>query len=298
MQHPRIRHPEIGGILHLEHVNFPVADHDLATAFFMAGLGFTRDPHTRVDETNMAVNVGLQQFHLPRRKEGTPRIQALIGLITPELDAVKARCDALEREGVFAGTPYRYAAGADFHDVVSPFGVRMRMHPVGKLPFPQVLGLPYVELPVPPGSAAGIGRFYETVMQAPVAFEDGGRILCVTAGPYQWLRFVETAGLADYGNGPFHAAYYVSRYNAVFDTLSARGARISAGRDQVFFFEDILDPATGKAAFAFGNEVRSVYHFDFMRPLVNRWPMSDELPYYQRDPERENKRRAGFMPGI
>lgn len=298
MEQTRIRHPEVGGILHLEHVNFPVADYDLATAFFMAGLGFTRDPFTRADETNMAVNVGLQQFHLPRRKTGTPPIHARVGLITPELDAVQERCDALEREGVFAGTPYRYTAGAEFHDIVSPFGVRLRLHPVGHLPFPRVLGLPYVELPVPPGSVAGIGRFYEQVMQAPVVFEDGGRALRVTAGPYQWLRFVETPGLADYGNGPFHAAYFISRYNSVFDTLRERGVRTSPGLDQVFMFEDIVDPDSGNTVFAFGNEVRSVYHFDFMRPLVNRWPMSDELPYYQRDPERESKRRIGFMPGV
>lgn len=298
MEQTRIRHPEVGGILHLEHVNFPVADYDVATAFFMAGLGFTRDPFTRADETNMAVNVGLQQFHLPRRRTGTPPMHGVIGLVTPELAAVQARCAALEREGVFAGTPYRYSAGADFHDIVSPFGVRLRLHATGSLPFPQVLGLPYVELPVPPGSAGAIGRFYERVLQAPVAFEDSPRAVKVTAGPYQWLRFVETAGLASYDNGPFHVAYYASRYNAVFEAISGRGGRIGGGRDQVFFFEDLHDPDSGATVFAFGNEVRSVYHFDFMRPLVNRWPMRDELPYYQRDPERENKRRPpGVMPG-
>lgn len=298
MEHSRIRHPDVGGILHLEHVNFPVADYDLAAAFFMAGLGFTRDPYTRTDETNMAVNVGLQQFHLPRNKAGTPPVHAVIGLITPELEAVKERCAALEREGVFAGTPYRYKAGADCHEVLSPFGVRLRLHATGSLPFPRVLGLPYVELPVPPGSAGVIGRFYDRILQAPVAFEDAPRAVKVTAGPYQWLRFVETPGLADYGNGPFHAAYFVCRYNAVFDTIRERGVKTGGGRDQVFFFEDVFDPETGEVAFAFGNEVRSVYHTDFMRPLVNRWPMVEEPLSFQRDPEREKKRYLGVMPGL
>jgi len=298
MEQTRIRHPEVGGMLHLEHVNFPVADYDVASAFFMAGLGFARDPYTRADETNMAVNVGLQQFHLPRKREGTPPMHGVIGLITPELDAVQARCEALAREGVFDGTPYRYAAGADVHDIVSPFGVRMRLHATGSLPFPRVLGLPYVELPVPPGSAAGIGRFYATVMQAPVTFEDGGRVLRVTAGPYQWLRFVETAGLASYDNGPFHVAYFVSRFNAVFDTLHGRGVKTGGGRDQVFFFNDLIDTDSEKVVFAFGNEVRSIYHTDFMRPLVNRWPMVDEPLSFQRDPDREKKRYLGNMPGI
>jgi len=68
----RIRHPDLGGMVHLEHVNFTIADYDLASVFFMAGLGFTRDPFTRTDELNMAINVGLQQFHPPRRPAGPP----------------------------------------------------------------------------------------------------------------------------------------------------------------------------------------------------------------------------------
>ena len=33
----RERLPEVGGLLHLEHVNFEVADHEMATIFFMNG---------------------------------------------------------------------------------------------------------------------------------------------------------------------------------------------------------------------------------------------------------------------
>lgn len=61
--------PEIGGIVHLDHVNFETPDHDMATVFYVNGLGLTRDPYRRADETNMGINVGVQQFHLPRRGE-------------------------------------------------------------------------------------------------------------------------------------------------------------------------------------------------------------------------------------
>ena len=298
MKKSRIRHPEIGGIAHLEHVNFTVADYDLASVFFIAGLGFTRDPFTRTDETNMAINVGQQQYHLPRRSVGTPPMHGVIGIITPELDAVKRRFDDLAREGVFDGTPYSYTVSQDGHEIMSPFGVRMRLHPRGNLPFPRVLGLPYVEIPVPMGSAVGIGRFYERVMQASVAHEDSGRAVRVTMGPYQWTRFIETDGLSDYDNGTFHIAYYVSHYNAVFDTINDRGDLLGGGDDQVFFFKNIFDPDTGKKVFGLENEVRSFYHPDFMRPLINRWPMSDEPISFQRDPEREKKRYLGTMPGI
>ena len=112
MKKSRIRHPEIGGIAHLEHVNFTVADYDLASVFFIAGLGFTRDPFTRTDETNMAINVGQQQYHLPRRSVGTPPMHGVIGIITPELDAVKRRFDDLARE-VIVALHHGHAGDAD-----------------------------------------------------------------------------------------------------------------------------------------------------------------------------------------
>lgn len=294
----RIRHPDVGGIVHLEHINFTIADYDMASAFFMAGLGYTRDPFTRTDELNMAINIGQQQFHMPRRAVGTPPMHGVLGLITPELDAVKQRCDELAREGVFKGTPYSYTVHQDSHEIMSPFGVRMRLHSTGSLPFPRVLGLPYVEIPVPVGSAAAIGRFYRQIMQAPVADEESGSAVRVTMGPYQWVRFIETDGLASYDNGTFHIAYYVCHYNAVFDLIHERGDLIGGGEDQVFFFKNIFDPDTGKTVFALENEIRSFYHVDFMRPLVNRWPMSDEPVSFQRDPDREKKRYLGVMPGV
>ncbi|MDA0656426.1 MAG: hypothetical protein O2912_08480 [Proteobacteria bacterium] len=295
----RTAHPEIGGIAHLEHVNFEVADHDMVSIFFMAGLGFTRDPYTRTDEKNMAANVGQQQFHLPRLGRPTPPMHGVIGLITPELDAVKERCDVLEKEGVFKDTPYAYEVKNDCHEVMSPFGVKMRLHATGSMPFPRVLGLPYVDIPVPPGSAAGILKFYERVMRAPCYIEemDGKTTGFVTMGPYQWTRFIETEGLDSYDNDTFHIAYYVSNYNEVLDFIDDGGAVIAGGQNQIFFFQKIFDPDTGDEIFSLQNEVRSFYHEDFMRPLINRWPMGDEPFTSQRDPNREQKRQWGVMPG-
>ena len=41
--------PEVGCILHLDHINFHVSDHDLAIVFFVGGLGLTRDPFRGAD---------------------------------------------------------------------------------------------------------------------------------------------------------------------------------------------------------------------------------------------------------
>src|ERR1700754_3206814 len=56
---------DLGNSVHLEHVNVLVPDQRLATLFYVAGLGLTRDPYLMVSDTNMWVNVGRSQFHLP-----------------------------------------------------------------------------------------------------------------------------------------------------------------------------------------------------------------------------------------
>ena len=56
---------DLGNSIHFEHVNVTVPDQRLATLFYIAGLGLTRDPYLMVSDTNMWVNVGRSQFHLP-----------------------------------------------------------------------------------------------------------------------------------------------------------------------------------------------------------------------------------------
>ena len=71
----------------------------------------------------------------------------------------------------------------------------------------------------------------------------------------------------------------------------------NGGQNQIFFFNKIFDPDNGDEIFSLDNEVRSFYHEDFMRPLINRWPMSDEPFSVQRDPNREQARQQGVLPG-
>src|SRR6266496_5821006 len=56
---------DLGNSIHLEHVNVQVPDQRLATLFYVAGLGLTRDPYLMVSDANMWINVGKSQFHLP-----------------------------------------------------------------------------------------------------------------------------------------------------------------------------------------------------------------------------------------
>src|ERR1700761_9846720 len=56
---------DLGNSIHFEHVNVQVPDQHLATLFYVAGVGLTRDPYLMVSDSNMWVNVGRSQFHLP-----------------------------------------------------------------------------------------------------------------------------------------------------------------------------------------------------------------------------------------
>ncbi len=58
---------DLGNIVELGHVNVRVPDQSKAIAFYLMGLGLTRDPYLMAGLENMWVNVGRGQFHLPAR---------------------------------------------------------------------------------------------------------------------------------------------------------------------------------------------------------------------------------------
>src|SRR5215510_15332759 len=62
---------DLGNAIHLEHVNVRIPDQRLATLFYAAGLGLTRDPIMMAGDRNMWINVGRSQFHLPT---GDPQV--------------------------------------------------------------------------------------------------------------------------------------------------------------------------------------------------------------------------------
>jgi len=275
MERPeRPRNPEVGGIPHLEHVNFETPDHEMATAFFFDGLGLTRDPYKRIDGANIGVNIGLQQFHLPRRGERTPPFPGVVALVVPDLAGVRERLAFLEKRGRFADTPFSYTEEAGAAEIVAPFGYRLRLHPAGTIPFMRPLGLAYVEVPVPPGRAEPIAAFYRKIMHAVAEVRDigGETAAVVNMGPYQSVRFIERE-IEDYATHSTHIAYYITHYDAARDAIRARSLMTADDGGELFFFDALFEPDSGETVFSINNEVRSLYHPDFMRPLVNRWPI-------------------------
>src|SRR5580765_3846528 len=86
---------DIDNIIGLEHVNTTIDDQRLATLFYVVGLGFTRDPYMSVGDENMWINLGRQQFHLPTRANPPQVLRGHVGVVVPDLDALKKRLEAV-----------------------------------------------------------------------------------------------------------------------------------------------------------------------------------------------------------
>ena len=80
---------DLGNIVALEHVNTRIPDQQLATAFYVSGLGLTRDPYLMTGTDNMWVNVGRSQFHLPTSKPEV--LRGRVGIVVPGREALLAR---------------------------------------------------------------------------------------------------------------------------------------------------------------------------------------------------------------
>ena len=64
---------DIGNVIALEHLNVLVPDQRLATVFYIAGLGLTRDPYLMTTVTNMWANIGRSQFRSENAGTGVDR---------------------------------------------------------------------------------------------------------------------------------------------------------------------------------------------------------------------------------
>lgn len=270
------REEDVGNIIQLEHVNFCVADQQKAIAFYIVGMGFTRDPYMTVGLENMWVNVGEQQFHLPTRKAQV--LDGHVGIVVPDLQALQERLAAVAT--TLQGTAFAYAARGDCVEVTCPWGNRFRVYaPAGRFGH-MALGIPYVEVNVPEGAAAGIARFYEQAMGAPseVDEDEAGQFARVRIGESQQLIYRELPGERPPYDG-YHIAVYVANFSGPYAFLKERGLITEEPRNHQFRFQEIVDPATGDRLATIEHEVRSLRHDMYRRPLVNRNPAQSIRSY-------------------
>src|SRR5271169_3840402 len=143
------------------------------------------------DPTNMWVNVGRSQFHLPTGPAQV--LRGHTGIVVPEREALVRRLERTRKR--LEGTCFDFREHEEFVEATCPWGNRIRCYPPDERFGRTTLGIAYVEFEVPKGGADGIARFYRNVMGAMAAASgDNGsnRAARVDVGIGQYLMFRET----------------------------------------------------------------------------------------------------------
>jgi hypothetical protein len=267
---------DLGNSIHLEHVNVTIPDQRLATLFYVAGLGLTRDPYLMVSDSNMWVNVGRSQFHLP---QGRPQVlRGHTGLVIAGREALLGRLASVKKK--LEGTSFAFSERNDHVEAICPWGNRVRCYEPDAARFGRItLGIPYVEFDVPIGSAKAIAAFYPAVMGMQAELLNGdGNVVRVKAGKHQYLQFRETDPAQPEYDG-HHVQIYITDFSGPYRRLGERGLISQEDNQYQYRFRDIVDLDTGKHMFTVEHEVRSATHPMFMRPLVNRNPAETNRTY-------------------
>ena len=260
---------DIGNIVEFGHVNISVPDQQLAVVFYLMGLGLTRDPYLQVGVGNAWINVGTSQFHLPVR--GVQVLRGKVGLVMTDLDALMLRLARVE--SMLSGTQFRFKQTDAGVDVTCPWGNRIQVHAPDTARFGRLtLGMPYVEIDVAPGTAAGIGRFYRDILSAAhveVGQDGQGAFARIPLGLQESLVFRETTrNLAAYDG--HHIQITAADFSGVHRRLLERGLVSEESDASQYRFQDIVDLDSGKVLATLEHEVRSMRHPLYGRHLVNR----------------------------
>jgi hypothetical protein len=267
---------DLGNSIHLEHVNVTIPDQRLAALFYVAGLGLTRDPYLMVSDTNMWVNVGKSQFHLPN---GAPQVvRGHTGIVISGRAALLDRLASVAKK--LEGTKFAYSEHNDYVEAICPWGNRLRCFEPDAARFGRItLGIPYVEFDVPVGTAKGICGFYPEIMGMQAELRNGdGTMARVKVGKDQYVQFRETDRRLPEFDG-HHVQIYIANFSGPYRKLLERGLVSQEDNQYQYRFRDIIDLASGKPLFTVEHEVRSATHPMYMRPLVNRNPAETNRTY-------------------
>jgi hypothetical protein len=269
---------DLGNVVALEHVNVTVPDQQVATIFYVTGLGLTRDPFLMTSTVNMWINVGRCQFHLPG---GKPQVvRGHVGVVIPNRQALVQRLSKVRK--FLEGTRFDFQEHDEYVEATCPWGNRIRCYEPDHQRFGAVtLGIGYVEFDVPLKASDGIARFYRQIISTPaeVIEDHDGRHARVGVGIGQNLIFRETDRPLPPYDG-HHIQVYVADFSGPYQQLLKRGLISEESDQHQYRFKDIVDPKNGeKVLCTLEHEVRSMKHPIYLRPLVNRNPAQNNMNY-------------------
>src|ERR1700753_1461332 len=120
MAHFDYAREDTSNLVLLEHVNLTIPDQHFATAFYVSGLGLTRDPYLMTGVTNMWINVGRSQIHLPHGQ--AQRLRGRVALVVGAREPLVARLNAVR--SALDGTVFGWTEHEDRVEVTCPWGNR------------------------------------------------------------------------------------------------------------------------------------------------------------------------------
>jgi hypothetical protein len=229
-----------------------------------------------VADTNMWINVGRSQFHLPTGPAQV--VRGHTGLVISGRDALLDRLTKVRSK--LAGTQFDFSEHNDYVEAICPWGNRVRCHEPDAARFGRIsLGIPYVEFDVPVGTAKRIADFYPAIMGTPAQVQNGdGTLTRVQMGQNQYMQFRETDRPQPDFDG-HHVQMYIANFSGPYEKLKARNLISIEDNQYQYRFKDIVDLDTGKLLFTVEHEVRSATHPMYLRPLVNRNPATTNQNY-------------------
>ncbi|SVC47812.1 uncharacterized protein METZ01_LOCUS300666, partial [marine metagenome] len=268
----------LGNILHMEHVNLTIPEQEPAISFYISGLGMTRDPFLMTGVDNMWVNMGRTQLHLPSRDPFPQRFRGTLGIVVPDLNKTEESLGAIEN--VLGSTKFSFVRKNNCIEATCPWGNQFRIHE----PAPEYgtihLGMPYLDLNAPLGSAEKIAHFYSEIIGAiaHVGIRNNATCASISTGNSQSLHFVETDVRQPEYDG-HHVAIYITDFVGPYEKLIALDLISQESDEYEWRFIDIVDIDTGELIFKIEHEVRSATHPLYARPLVNRNPAQSNRGY-------------------
>ncbi len=262
---------DLGNIVELGHVNVRVPDQSKAIAFYLMGLGLTRDPYLMTGLENMWVNVGRGQFHLPAG--GPEVVRGTTALVIPDREALLKRLHNARK--YLEGSKFSFREADDAVETTCPWGNRIRVHTPDPARFgPMRLGMPYVEFDIPAGTdLAAIARFYVEILGAiaGVATDERGPYAWASASAESKVVYRETtAALPDYDG--HHIQITLADFSGPHKKLSERGLISEESDQHQYRFLDIVDVDSNKPLYRIEHETRSMRHPMFGRTYINRNP--------------------------
>ncbi|MEL0089615.1 MAG: hypothetical protein VW714_03975 [Rhodospirillales bacterium] len=263
---------DLGNVVFLEHLNVKAPDQRLSTIFYVMGLGLTRDPYLVTGVANMWINCGKSQFHLPTGPAQV--LRGLTGLVIPGREALLKRLEMVQPD--LAGTLFKFSAKKDYVEVTCPWGNRLKIHEPGPK-FPgMMLGMPYMEVDAPKGSASGIARFYQEILDTQATSTKN--TATVSVGPGKKLVLKETTKTLPEYDG-HHVAIYLANFSGPYQKLLKLGLVTEESDQHQYRFLDIVDPKSKKTLVRLEHEVRSMRHPLYAREHTNRNPAISNRTY-------------------